>query len=142
MGRNLERPFIPSDDGSRLGVFFSNSFMFARSFLVVQRALRGRGPRRSCANPSSQSSGRKFSQYRGPFRNKSRELTLNHCSEPLNSFAFSRFVPSAPPMTRYQVQRPLLSPAPLPHLSFPLSTTQEASLVPLPRKPSEQPLHS
>jgi hypothetical protein len=35
----LDRPFIPSDDGSRLGVFFSNSFMFARSFLVVQRAL-------------------------------------------------------------------------------------------------------
>jgi hypothetical protein len=44
MGRNFDRPFIPSDDGSRLGVFFSNSFMFARSFLVVQRALRERGP--------------------------------------------------------------------------------------------------
>jgi hypothetical protein len=40
MGRNFDKPFIPSeDDGSRLGVFFSNSFMSARSFLVVQRAL-------------------------------------------------------------------------------------------------------
>jgi hypothetical protein len=55
MGRNLERPFIPSDDGSRLGVFFSNSFMFARSFLVVQRALPESRPLLSVASLCSQS---------------------------------------------------------------------------------------
>src|ERR1041384_5589343 len=33
MGRNFESPFIPSDEGSRLGLpFLSNSFMFAHSF--------------------------------------------------------------------------------------------------------------
>src|SRR5713226_906976 len=93
MGRNFDSPFIPSDDGSRLGGFFSNSFMFARSFLVgpAGASLRANPP------PSAGGAG-SCAQYSGPCRGKSRELGPNDRSEPLNSFDFSHFLPSATPM--------------------------------------------
>src|SRR5215470_1922463 len=105
MGRNFDSPFIPSEDGSRLGVFFSNSFMFARSFLASPAGASLR------ANPPpSVAVAESCAQYSGPWRGKSRELGPNDRSEPLKSSDFSHCLPSATPMGLTDETRSLLGP--------------------------------
>src|SRR3989338_3935682 len=91
MGRNLDNPFIPSDEGSLFGLgFFSNSFI-SIPFRVSPRALRQ-------AEPIGGTSPHTRRQYRGPFSGVSRELPLNHRSHPSNSFEFSRSLPRRSPI--------------------------------------------
>src|SRR4030095_12591949 len=101
MGRNLESPFMPSEEGSRLGFgFFSNSFMSARSFLGDSAGF-------ASGAPIGGESPHARPQYRGRFHSKSRELALNDRSHPSNSFDLSLAPPRSAIDTVHRVKRPV-----------------------------------